>query len=508
MEQVFDVAIIGGGINGCGCAADAALRGLSVILLEQDDLASKTSSSSTKLIHGGLRYLENYEFGLVKKALAERQKLFNLAPHLVHTQPLVLPHEKHMRPTWFLRLGLFLYDHLNCKNRLPKCRSINRKQDAIYFNPLRTDLEHGFIFYDGAADDARLTIVNAIQAKNYGTTIHTRTALTNAQAINNLWQLTTQSQSGTIDTIYAKTLINAAGPWVKNVEQLIQTTADQQQVNLVKGSHILVPKLYEGKHAYFLQHQDKRIIFVIPYHGYSMIGTTDIPLKKENLEHISISDEEISYLIELVNIYFKTSLSKNNIVATWSGVRTLLANKNKEAHTLSRDYSYTFQLHPAPMITIYGGKITTYRQLAEEVINQLKPIFSGMKASVTAMTPLPGATLETMDFEHYIYYAKQKYQWMNKELLHRYLYTYGTLMEKFLASSINEHSLGKYYGCGLYQAEVDYLIQEEWASSCDDILKRRTKLDLMMNATGRKELTTYMKHINNYHPVQTDLLLR
>lgn len=505
MDQIFDVAIIGGGINGCGCAADAALRGLSVVLLEQDDLASKTSSSSTKLIHGGLRYLEHYEFALVKKALTERQRLFDLAPHLVRAQSLVLPYEKHMRPAWLLRLGLFLYDHLNRKNRLPKCKSLARKKEPDYFAPLKTNLDRGFLFYDGVTDDARLTIVNAIQAKEHGASIRTRSAVTHTQIINNLWQLTVQPHSEPTYTIYARTLINAAGPWVKSVERLTQIP-DQQQISLVKGSHILVPKLYEGEHAYFLQHQDKRVIFVIPYHGHSMIGTTDVAISG-NLEEIRISNEEIDYLINLVNTYFKAQLSKNDIVSTWSGVRALLAHDTKEARALSRDYRYEFQQTPCPVITIYGGKITTYRQLAEEAINQLAAVFPNLKASSTAITPLPGALCKTMSFAEYKEYAEKKYGWLNQELLHRYLYTYGSCMEKFLALSTDEKSLGKNYGFGLYQAEVDYLILEEWARSADDILKRRTKLDLSMNATSKKQLDAYIESIIACHPAQTEPLL-
>ncbi|MGC1181586.1 glycerol-3-phosphate dehydrogenase [Legionella sp.] len=506
MDQVFDVAIIGGGINGCGCAADAALRGLSVILLEREDLASNTSSNSTKLIHGGLRYLENYEFALVKKAITERQRLLNLAPHLVHPQAFVLPYEKHMRPAWFLRLGLFLYDYLNRKNRLPKCKNINRKKNELYFTPLRNDLDHGFLFYYGAADDARLTIVNAIQAKNHGANIKTYSTVTHAQTIDNLWQLTVQPQTGPEYKIHAKTLINAAGPWVKAVEQLTKIS-NHQKISLIKGSHIVVPPVYEGNHAYFLQHHDKRVIFVIPYHGFSMIGTTDVPVT-EQPDKVSISDEEINYLLNLVNLYFKTKVSKKEVFYTWSGVRSLLANTNKEAQSLSRDYNFEFSLKPAPVITIYGGKITTYRQLAEEAVNQLIAVFPQIKPSTTTTTPLPGATFEQMKFEHYIHYAKTKYQWMNPKLFNRYLYTYGTLMEKFLVLCTSEHSLGKKYGTDLYQVEVDYLILEEWARHCDDILKRRTRLSLTMDAISKKELAAYLDNIISVdHPVQREPLL-
>ncbi|MBI2786533.1 MAG: glycerol-3-phosphate dehydrogenase [Legionella longbeachae] len=504
MDMVFDVAIIGGGINGCGCAADAALRGLSVVLLEQDDLASKTSSSSTKLIHGGLRYLENYEFGLVKKALRERQRLLDLAPHLVHSQALVLPYENHMRPAWFLRLGLFIYDHLNHKNRMPKCKTIYRKNRKAYFDPLINKLDKGFLFYDAVTDDARLTIINAIQAKNHGASIRPHSKVIHAEIENNLWHLTVQPKMGSSYTLYAKSVINAAGPWVKSVQQITQTP-DRQKISLIKGSHIIVPQLYEGEQAYFLQHYDKRVIFVIPYHGYSMIGTTDIPC--DNPDALSITKEEINYLINLVNVYFKKKISEEDILYTWSGVRALLANDNKEAKSLSRDYTYEVSFKPAPIITLFGGKITTYRQVAEDIINQLSSIFPQMPPSLTATTPLPGATFENMSFEHYMLYARQKYKWMNEDLLHRYFYTYGSCMEKFLSQCKNYESLGKKYCTYLYQVEVDYLILEEWAQSCDDILKRRTKLDLVIDQAGKKELAEYLLRITAYPPAEAQFVL-
>ncbi|CAM2893676.1 glycerol-3-phosphate dehydrogenase [Legionella steigerwaltii] len=505
MNSVFDVAIIGGGINGCGCAADAALRGLSVVLLEQDDLASKTSSSSTKLIHGGFRYLENYEFGMVKKAISERQRLLDLAPHLVHPQALVLPYEEHMRPAWFLRLGLFIYDHLSSKNRLPKCKTIYRKNKIEYFDPLINKLDMGFLFYDAVTDDARLTIVNAIQAKNHGASIRTHSAVIHIEVVNNLWQLTIQPKVGPSYVLHAKSVINAAGPWVKSVEQLTQIP-DRQKISLIKGSHIIVPKMYEGNHAYLLQHQDNRVIFVIPYHGFSMIGTTDIPLTG-NSDNACISDEEIHYLIDLVNVYFNSKISEKDIIYTWSGVRALLADENKEAKALSRDYAYEVHLKPAPSVTIYGGKITTYRRLAEEVINQLLQTFPQMGHSITASTPLPGSFFEQMNFEQYVHYAHKKYKWMDTDLLNRYLNTYGSRMELFLSSCNSTESLGKKYCTYLYQVEVDYLILEEWAQNCDDILKRRTKLDLIIDEAGKKELANYLSKISSYPSAEVPLLL-
>lgn len=501
MDTVFDVAIIGGGINGCGCAADASLRGLSVVLLEQDDLASKTSSSSTKLIHGGLRYLEHYEFSLVKKALDERQNLLNLAPYLVHPQSFLLPYEKHMRPAWFLRLGLFLYDHLSFKNKLPKCKSVTNNNNPNLFKPLLDVFKRGFIFYDAATDDARLTITNALQAKQNGASIRPHSKVIHTQIINGLWELQIQPKHGEAYTLKTKALINAAGPWVKIISDMTEINSNKE-ITLVKGSHILVPKLYDGDHAYFLQHQDKRVVFVIPYHGHSMIGTTDVPFKNDP-SSVTISDEEISYLTGLVNSYFKTQLTKKDVTYSWSGVRPLLASAGKDLKTLSRDYSYVFALKPAPIVTIYGGKITTYRQLAEEIINQLASLFPNMPQSKTSSTPLPGTLLESMTFNDYATYAKNKYQWMDEELLERYLHTYGTRMELFLNQCSSIKSLGKKFSKSLYQIEVDYLVLEEWATSCDDVLTRRTKLILEIDKSGLNKLEEYLQTLTTY-PVPTE----
>ena len=319
MEHVFDVAIIGGGINGCGCAADAALRGLSVVLCEQDDLASKTSSKSTKLIHGGLRYLEHFDFALVKKALDERQKLLHLAPHLVHPLPIVIPYQKYMRPLWMLRIGLFLYDHLSLANKLPRTKLIRSRQRPNYFDPLNKDLNQGFLFYDCATDDARLTLANAMQAKEHGATILPQTKLIGANATDGQWRLTLQKKTGDLFQITAKSLINTTGPWVNTISQLLHTPL-KHTLSLVKGSHLVVQKLYEGEHAYMLQHEDKRIVFAIPYHGYTMVGTTDVVFSGD-IDNLQIESEEINYLCSITNQYFNKKINESDIITSWSGIR-------------------------------------------------------------------------------------------------------------------------------------------------------------------------------------------
>ncbi len=490
MDRVFDVVIIGGGINGCGCAADAALRGLSVLLVEQDDLASKTSSSSSKLIHGGLRYLEYLDFKLVKKALNERQMLLKLAPHLVHPLPIVLPHEKNMRPAWLLRIGLFLYDHLSRINRLPKSTFIHRTAHSPWFTPLVDRLNKGFLFYDCVTDDARLTIASALQAKEHGATIMTQTRLIKAETNENLWQLTLQTASSSPFQVMARTVINAAGPWVEPVNQLLHIPL-QHTMSLIKGSHVVVHKLYEGDHAYLLQHDDQRVVFVIPYHGHTMIGTTDVPFTGK-LDDVSIEASEIDYLFALLGRYFNKQLHQSDIINTWSGVRPLLSAKGKQSSALSRDYTYHFSSHPAPSITIYGGKITTYRQLANDAINQLRAVFPDLSDSSTKITPLPGAMYGSMTFKEYQHHARDKYYWLDENTLLRYLNSYGTRTEILLDGCKDMAALGFCFAETLYQVEVNYLMREEWAKTCEDILWRRTKLGLRMDADGQYFLANYI----------------
>ncbi|RUQ95105.1 glycerol-3-phosphate dehydrogenase [Legionella septentrionalis] len=497
MEQLYDVAIIGGGINGCGCAADAAMRGLSVFLCEQDDLAAKTSSSSTKLIHGGLRYLEYFDFSLVKKALDERQTLLHIAPHLVYPLPIVLPHKKHMRPSLILRAGLFLYDHLSRKNRLPASQSVRRKQNPEYFAPLAKELSKGFLFYDCITDDARLTVANALQAKQHGAAILTRTKLIAAEACEQQWRLTLQSGKTTPFQIRAKTVINATGPWAEYVNTMLHAPATYN-LTLVKGSHIVVHKLYEGQHAYMLQHDDKRIVFVIPYHGYTLIGTTDVAFQQK-LEEVHIDAAEINYLLTLVNKYFRQTIDEKDIIHTWSGIRPLLSAEGKSLKALSRDYAYSYYNTPAPLVSIFGGKITTYRRLAEQAVEQLRTTFPHLKPSCTQVTPLPGARFKELDLSRYEAYALDKYFWLDEKILHHYLKNYGTRTELLLADAHTQSDLGLKFTDTLYQIEVNYLINEEWAQTAEDILWRRTKLGFEANAETQLALHDYLSDKKTSH---------
>lgn len=490
MDVIVDLAIIGGGINGCGIAADASLRGLSVMLIEKDDIASKTSSSSTKLIHGGLRYLEHYDFSLVKKALNERQTLLEIAPHLVHPLSIVLPYKKSLRPAWWLRVGLFLYDNLSRKNTLPKSRYIKRIKAPLYFLPLSEEFNKGFLFYDCVTNDARLTIANALQAKEHGASILPNTALIKAETKAGLWHLTVKPKHGDSYLVMARSVINATGPWVEHTNELLSIHT-QCAMSLVKGSHLVVDKLYDGDHAYLLQNDDKRIVFVVPYYGFSMIGTTEI-LFHDNLDTVVISPEEITYLFTLVEKQFNCKLSLNHIINSWSGIRPLLAEKERAPQVLSRDYECHLSIKPAPAISIYGGKITVYRQLASDAVDQLKILFSQLGDTLTNRTLLPGAFLGEMPYASYIPYAQEKYYWLDPDILNRLLHTYGTKTEQVLMHCKNRADLGRDFGFGLYQQEVDYLINEEWATTCEDILWRRTKLGLYFSEDRCRLLANYL----------------
>ncbi len=486
MTKPYDIAIIGGGINGCGCAADAALRGLSVVLCEKGDLASQTSSSSSKLIHGGLRYLEQFDFTLVRKALNERQTLLDLAPHLVHPLQFVLPQSKRMRSSWIVRMGLFIYDNLSRLNRLPKSATVTRRKNPNLFKPLVPTLKQAFTYYDCSTDDSRLTISNAIQAKLHGADILSHTEVIHAEIVDNLWHLTVQPSNQAPRKIKAKALINATGPWVNSVNQFLNIP-NHHALSLVKGSHIVLPALYEGSHAYVLQHPDNRIVFTIPYYGYTLVGTTDVPFTGLP-DKLSISQAEIDYLLDLIALYFGKKPTQDSIITSWSGVRPLLSDPNKSAQTLTRDYLYHFSNQPAPYVTIYGGKITTYRLLAEKVIDQFRDIFPNLQRSNTNITPLPGA----IQFKDYARKARQTYPWLDETILNHYVHTYGTRADIILQDCRSIDDLGEYFTGVLYQREVDYLMKEEWATSVDDVLWRRTKLGLDFDDHARERLKKYL----------------
>lgn len=477
--MIYDLAIIGGGINGVGIALEAATRGLKVVLLEQQDLAAGTSSKSSKLIHGGLRYLEQYAFNLVKESLTEREILLRTAGHLVQPMPFLIPHDPSIRPGWFIRTGLFCYDILNIRTQLPRSTTAQLPNDPD--NPIKRSLKTGYQYYDCIVDDARLVISVAKLAKFYGAEILTRTQCTKAEVdADKNWSLHTNKPN---PPIIAKTLINATGPWLKitNQETLGYLSISKQiPLKQVKGSHIVVPKLYPQRQAYLLQHRDNRVIFIVPFQEqFTMIGTTDIPFEGDP-QTASIDQSEIDYLISIANQYFHRSIKADQVFAAWSGVRGLWDNGSVNLSSITRDCKLDIQLNnPAypPIVQIYGGKLTTYRSLGEKVINQLASLFPQMTQSKTQKLTLPGG-MPYQDFIEFCETLKSQYPLMPNTLLSRLARQFGTNSLDILENSETINDLGIDFGHGLTEKETEYLCNHEFAMSAEDILWRRTKLGL------------------------------
>jgi glycerol-3-phosphate dehydrogenase len=475
--KTYDLCIIGGGINGTGIARDAAGRGLSVLLLEQGDLASGTSSASTKLIHGGLRYLEYCEFAMVREALKERETLLRIAPHLIRPLEFVLPHDG-TRHAFMIRAGLFLYDHLAKRRVLPGSKTLNLR-DHFYGRPLASPPATGFQYADCWADDARLVVLNALDAHERGAAIKTDTACTGLKSGPKGWEIGMQSKSGKAQTVRAKMLINAAGPWVNAVTALAGSDgASTPKARLVKGSHIIIKRAYDGGQAYILQQPDKRIVFAIPYEGdFTLIGTTE-ERYEGNPGEAAISESEKTYLCTAFNRSFKTPISPADILHTYSGVRPLFEDGSASATAASRDYKlHHHREFAAPMISVYGGKLTTYRAVAEEAVSKiLKLAGRDPKLPWTGETPLPGGDIQ--NFDDFVGGQKLRYPWLPPALAERYARSYGTRMDRLLKAKTSLADLGQDYGGGLYEAEVLYLKTHEWARTAEDILWRRTKLKL------------------------------
>jgi glycerol-3-phosphate dehydrogenase len=495
MNPDCDLFIIGGGINGTAIAADAAGRGLSVILCEKQDLSSGTSSTSSKLIHGGLRYLELYEFGLVKKALHEREILMQRAPLLITPLEFVLPHESHLRPAWMIKMGLFLYDHLAKRQRLSASKSLYLQND-LRGKELQSHLKKGFSYFDCYTDDAKLVILNALSARQHDATLLTRTEFMSAEPDNNYWKIQLKNTiTNEVFFKHAKALINVAGPWVNKTQNKIQG-AKPFDIKLIKGSHIIVPQLYEGNFAYILQNKDQRIIFAIPFEEkYTLIGTTDI-LFSGDLENITISSAEKNYLCDIINNYFKKKIHSTDIIWSYAGVRCL-QDQNEKPSKISRDYIFNFEyIKELPLLTVISGKLTTHRLLAEEALEKLRPIFKELKPAWTANYPLPGSDFPNQDVAVYSKKLKQDFSWLADALLNRYLREYGTRVRSFLKEKTQLSDLGIDFGHGLYQAEVEFLLQYEWAKTAEDILWRRTKLGLVFSAAEIEKLNDWLNQRN------------
>lgn len=496
-SQQVDIAIIGGGINGAGIARDAAGRGLSVYLCEQNDLASGTSSWSTKLIHGGLRYLEHYEFRLVREALIERERLWRLAPHIIWPLRFVLPAHRGLRPAWLLRLGLFLYDHLGGRKLLPATRTLNLFKDEVGV-PLKPDAATGFEYSDCWVDDARLVVLNAMDARAHGAVIETSKKLIAAERYGSLWRLTIEDQHNkSIKTIEARALVNAAGPWVADILQRKVKSDMQSRVRLVQGSHIVLRRLYEHDRAYIFQNADGRIIFAIPYQKqFTLIGTTDRDYQGDPKD-VHATEDEISYLIEAASEYFKAPIKRDDVVWSYSGVRPLYDDGASKAQEATRDYVLKFDAPEgqAPLLSVFGGKITTYRRLAEAVLEKLKSHFpfSASKAGWTAHEILPGGDFPQTGFQNLVDQMLADYPHFERAYLERLCRLYGTCARKILGSAQSLSDLGRHFGGTLTKREIDYLMREEWAQTADDILWRRTKLGLVLSASEREVLSSAMK---------------
>jgi glycerol-3-phosphate dehydrogenase len=486
----YDLLIIGGGINGAGIARDASGRGLRVMLLEQDDLAAHTSSASTKLIHGGLRYLETYDFRLVRESLLERERLLAAAPHLVRPLRFVLPHDPLTRPAWLVRLGLFLYDHLARRQRLPACERLDLKRDPRG-EPLKLLSPTGFAYSDCAVDDSRLVIANAVDAAERGAIIRTRTRLEQAERTGAMWNCAILDRAAAqISMVRVRGLINAAGPWVTEVLNSRLGRPTSKHVALVKGSHIVVPRLYAGEHAYMLQNPDRRVVFAIPYEqDFTLVGTTDIPFE-EPPGHPVISDDEADYLLETLARWFKKPVSRADIVWTYSGVRPLFDDGSHNVSAMTRDYAFDLDAPDgaAPLLSIFGGKLTTYRRLAEHALDDLARFFPQMSGAWTGDAPLPGGDVPGGNIEAYIAEFSARHAFLPPETARRLVRAYGTRAEGVIGEAKSLDDLGRDFGGGLSEAELRYLAGNEWARSADDVLWRRSKLGLRVAGEAEQEI--------------------
>ncbi|MGI4858492.1 MAG: glycerol-3-phosphate dehydrogenase [Janthinobacterium lividum] len=502
----YDLLVVGGGINGAGIARDAAGRGLRVLLCEKDDLAAHTSSASTKLIHGGLRYLEYYEFSLVRKALQEREVLLRSAPHIIWPLRFVMPHVPALRPAWLIRIGLFLYDHLSRREFLPASHGVDMRRFPAG-QALVDTIKRGFVYSDAWVDDARLVTLNALAAAEHGATIRTRTRVTGASREQcdgvPCWRVQLRDGTGGDGVVRVRAVANAAGPWVGRLLKEAVTGVDSRHgVRLVKGSHIVTRRLFDHDYAYIFQNPDKRIIFAIPYEqDFTLIGTTDREFTGDASD-VKIDASEIRYLCDSVNRYFKHRIGPDDVVWTYSGVRPLLEEESDNPSAVTRDYHLEMDAAPGapPLLSVFGGKITTFRKLAEQAVDKLAHALAGppsaavsgggavqtgagqtraaLRPSTTATEPLPGGDMPDADFDAFDRAFAQRHPWLPAPLAHRYCRAYGTRAERLVGGAHGLADLGEAIAPGLYEAELVYLQAHEWARSAEDVLWRRSKLGL------------------------------
>ena len=485
----FDLLIIGGGINGAGIARDAAGRGLSVCLVEKDDLAGHTSSASTKLVHGGLRYLEHYEFRLVRESLIERERLLTIAPHIIWPLRFVLPHDEGLRPKWMLRLGLFLYDHLGGRRLLPPTRTVDLRE-APHRAILAGRLVRGFEYSDCWVEDSRLVVLNCMDAKERGASIRTRTECVALERGADRW--TAQLVHAGVDsTVTATRVVNAAGPWVDELLGRALPGERHANLRLVKGSHLIFPRLFEGDHCYIFQNRDSRIIFAIPYErDFTLIGTTDVSFEGDPSQ-IAISDEEARYICDAANEYLAREVRPGDAVASYAGVRPLYDDRSAKNSTVTRDYQFELDRGAdgagPPLLSIFGGKITTYRKLAEHALGELG--VGGRQW--TARKALPGGDIDPMDFDGFVSRQEQLYPFLARSTVRRLARAYGTRMNMVLGEAEGTNDLGQHLGGDLYAAELEYLVTHEFAQSAQDVLRRRSKLYLHLDDGAKDRIAAW-----------------
>jgi glycerol-3-phosphate dehydrogenase len=488
MQDSFDLLVIGGGVNGAGIARDAQGRGLSTCLVERGDLGGATSSSSSKLIHGGLRYLEQYEFRLVREALAEREVLLRIAPHIVWPMRFVLPHRPEMRPRWMIRAGLFLYDHLARRVSLPGAEGIPLSRHP-FGTPLKRDLTDGFAYSDCWVEDSRLVVLNARDAADRGAEILVRTSFLGAERAPDGWTCRLKAADGTPRVVRARALVNAAGPWVLDAQHAARAP-EQGRVRLVRGSHIVLPALYPGEQAYILQNDDRRVIFVIPYEArYSLVGTTDVP-HEGDARQAHCTPEEAAYLCSAVGKQFARTPNPADIVWTYSGVRPLHDDGADNPSAVTRDYvlKQDAPAGQAPVLTVYGGKITTYRRLAEDAVGKIGAAIGRAGTPWTGDAPLPGGAFGGFDLAAFTAEMTRRHPWLPQPMLRRMVRAYGSDLDRILDGASGPNAMGEEYGAGFTERELDWLIRREWAHTADDVLWRRSKLGLHMPEDGQRRL--------------------
>lgn len=487
----YDLVVVGGGINGAGIARDAAGRDLSVLLVERDDLASHTSSASSKLIHGGLRYLEQGQFGLVRKALGERERLLAAAPHIIWPLRFVMPHDAGQRPAWLIRAGLFLYDHLARRDRLPGSATVDLRSHPAGA-VLKPGLRRGFVYSDAWVQDARLVVLSAMDAQMCGARIATRTALVGARRGPESWSLDLRTAAGRTQTVRARALVNAAGPWVESVLRKLLGLGATHAVRLVKGSHIVVPRLFDHPCAYLFQNPDRRVLFALPFEDYfTLLGTTDVE-EAGDPARAAITATEIDYLCAMASRYFSRPVSAADVRWSFAGVRPLLDQPTRAAASVTRDYTLELDRGGAPVLSVFGGKLTTYRLLAEQAVDQLMPILGRRAAPWTASAQLPGGEFAGGDFDAFLAQVRQRYGWLPDSLTLRLARNYGTRIERILGDASSLASLGEPVLPGLYACELAYLVQEEFARTPQDILWRRTKLGLVAPPDAAARLQAWL----------------